>query len=183
MPLFEQFPYTNFHDLNLDQIAKKIGELETLTQSIKEMKILAANLQKQMDKINEKINEVEQLYATFVANIERRFNNLETSLMDDLNIFKAGIQTQINDFQGEIDALDDRLTDVLDNLPNEIIMTSPITGEQTNLINIINQLAGASKTESLTASEYDALALTASAYDAHNLTAYDYDWKGKTLLS
>ena len=64
----------------------------------------------------------------------------------------------------------------------EVLAINPYTGEMDTLENIINYIADAGKTDSLTATEYDALALTATAYDAYDLTAYQYDWEGKSLL-
>ena len=71
MPLFEQFPYTNFHDLNLDQIAKKIEELESLKQAIAEVNALAIALREEMNTVEGRIDAIEALYSTFV-NTDRK---------------------------------------------------------------------------------------------------------------
>lgn len=62
-------------------------------------------------------------------------------------------------------------------------MVSPFTGEMVRLEVVINELASLHKTDTLTASEYDAKDLTATYYDSLDLTAYDYDWNGKTLVA
>lgn len=182
MGLFEQFPYTNFHDLNLDALLKKVEELEALKQAIAEVNALAVELRAEMDVIKEQMAVLESLYTGFAAQIQQQFNNLAASMNDNFVLFKNDVQGQIDGFQGEIDDLEETLTNVLNNLPTEIEMLSPITGEMTDLVTIINQLANVGRTESLTAIEYDALAKTATAYDAYGLTAYQYDWEGKTRL-
>lgn len=62
-------------------------------------------------------------------------------------------------------------------------MVSPFTGEMVRLEVVINELASLHKTDTLTATEYDAKDLTATYYDSLDLTAYDYDWNGKTLVA
>lgn len=48
MGVFEQFPYTNFHDLNLDWIIEKIKEIEDFKESI------PGNIIDILDSINDK---------------------------------------------------------------------------------------------------------------------------------
>ena len=194
MPLFEHFPYTNFHDLNLDQIAKKIEELESLKEAIEEVKALEVELRAEMAAMTVRMDGIEELYNTFVATITTRFNELATSLRDDIALLEQQLQAEIADFEAVTDqrldsyeaslfALDARLTRVLNNLPSEIRMISPYTGQMSTLDVIVNELANGGRSDSLTASEYDALAKTATAYDGYQITAYQYDWSGKTILS
>ena len=193
MPLFEQFPYTNFHDLNLDQIAKKIEEMESLKQAIAEVNALAIALREEMTAVEGRIDAIEALYATFVNTITQRFNELDRSLRDDIAALEQDLQQQLADYEEQTDlrmdgfeaslfTLDARLTHVLNNLPSEIQIVSPYTGELTSRDVLIYQLANGGRSDSLTASAYDALALTASAYEAYNITAYQYDWSAATIL-
>lgn len=193
MPLFEQFPYTNFHDLNLDQIAKKIEELESLKQAIAEVNALAIALREEMNTVEGRIDAIEALYSTFVNTITQRFNELDHSLRDDISALEQDLQRQLADYEAQTDArmdgfeaslftLDARLTHVLNNLPSEIQIVSPYTGELTSLDVLIYQLANGGRSDSITASAYDALALTASAYEAYGMTAYQYDWDAANIL-
>lgn len=193
MPLFEQFPYTNFHDLNLDQIAKKIEELESLKQAIAEVNALAIALREEMNTVEGRIDAIEALYSTFVNTITQRFNELDHSLRDDIAALEQDLQRQLADYEAQTDArmdgfeaslftLDARLTHVLNNLPSEIQIVSPYTGELTSLDVLIYQLANGGRSDSITAGAYDALALTASAYEAYGMTAYQYDWDAANIL-
>lgn len=194
MPLFEQFPYTNFHDLNLDQIAKKIEELESLKQAIAEVNALAIALREEMNTVEGRIDAIEALYSTFVNTITQRFNELDHSLRDDIHALELDLQRQLADYEAQTDArmdgfeaslftLDARLTHVLNNLPSEIQIVSPYTGELTSLDVLIYQLANGGRSDSITAAAYDALALTASAYEAYGMTAYQYDWDAANILA
>ena len=194
MPLFEQFPYTNFHDLNLDQIAKKIEELESLKQAIAEVNALAIALREEMNTVEGRIDAIEALYSTFVNTITQRFNELDHSLRDDIHALELDLHRQLADYEAQTDArmdgfeaslftLDARLTHVLNNLPSEIQIVSPYTGELTSLDVLIYQLANGGRSDSITAAAYDALALTASAYEAYGMTAYQYDWDAANILA
>lgn len=186
MGLFEQFPYTNYDRLNLDAL---IVNIRTIKKQIEELD----DLPEQMTALNLKVNEIETLYNTFASDITAQFEDLKADNIETFNILKESIEAQFEllktDIQDQVDALsasvsalDTRLSHILNNLPSEVYMLSPFTGEQTSLENIIFELANTQRTESLTAGEYDALNLTASAYDAKNISAYNYDWNAKQLL-
>ena len=198
MGAFEHFPYTNFQDLNLDWILKQLKSLE---DDVKEVVELSKTWTEQVDYLNERMAKIEEenlklanLYNSFVQEVESRFNELERQQIDNFKVLKNQIenefyrlQLEVNEalslFNDRINYLDNKLDETLNNLPSLIVMTSPFTGEDDSLQNIIYDIVNSQKTGSLTASEYDNLELTASAYDNYDLTAYDYDWHGKELLN
>lgn len=60
---------------------------------------------------------------------------------------------------------------------------SPFSGVVKSVIDIIYEIAGYLRSDSLSASEYDAKGLTATDYDSRSVTAYNYDWHGKSVLN
>ena len=63
-------------------------------------------------------------------------------------------------------------------------MIDPFTGEMTDIRVIMSEIISAFiATDTLTATEFDALEYTASAFDATQITAYEFDFSGKTILS
>lgn len=64
----------------------------------------------------------------------------------------------------------------------QISVYDPTSGVYSPLQTVIDNLYGVSRTDALTASEYDELELTATNYDGYQLTAFNYDQNGKTLL-
>lgn len=198
MGAFEHFPYTNFQDLNLDWILKQLKSLE---DDVKEVVELSKTWTEQVDYLNARMSAIEEensklstLYNSFVQEVESRFNELERQQIENFEVLKNQIenefyrlQLEVNEalslFNERINYLDNKLDETLNNLPSLIVMTSPFTGEDDSLQNIIYDIVNSQKTGSLTASEYDNLELTASAYDNYDLTAYDYDWHGKELLN
>lgn len=197
MGAFEHFPYTNFQDLNLDWILKQLKALE---DDVKEVVELSKTWTEQVDYLNKRMAKIEEenlklanLYNSFVQKVESRFNELERQQIENFEVLKNQIENEFQRLQLEINEalslfnerlnyLDNKLEETLNNLPSLIVMTSPFTGEDDSLQNIIYDIVNSQKTGSLTASEYDNLELTASAYDNYDLTAYDYDWHGKELL-
>lgn len=195
---FTSYPWSNVHELNLDWLIRRIKEMavhiDELEAAKEEFDKTAAELRAEMAVMSGRIQELSILYENFVETVNARFASLQKSLEDDLDLYKQMLDAEIADFehetdvklgnmQTELDDLERTLYYVLNNLPSEIKMINPYTGEMDSLESIINYLANSGKTDSLTAAEYDALALTATAYDAAGLTAYEYDWNGKSLLS
>lgn len=197
MGAFEHFPYTNFQDLNLDWILKQLKALE---DDVKEVVELSKTWSEQVDYLNKRMEAIEDensklstLYNSFVQEVESKFNTLEQQQLENFEVLKNQVENEfyrlqleinqaLSSFNDRINYLDNKLDETLSNLPSLIIMTSPFTGEDDSLQNIIYEIVNEQKSGSLTAREYDNLELTASAYDNYELTAYDYDWRGKELL-
>lgn len=197
MGAFEHFPYTNFQDLNLDWILKQLKALE---DDVKEVVELSKTWSEQVDYLNKRMETIEEenaklttLYNSFVQEVESKFNTLEQQQLENFEVLKNQVENEfyrlqleinqaLSTFNDRINYLDNKLDETLSNLPSLIIMTSPFTGEDDSLQNIIYEIVNEQKSGSLTAREYDNLELTASAYDNYELTAYDYDWRGKELL-
>lgn len=75
MGLFEQFPYTNFHELNLDWILKKIKELDEKVDSIEDRILKQANAytDQQIAVLRRDFAELESDFAAFKSDINAKF--------------------------------------------------------------------------------------------------------------
>jgi hypothetical protein len=71
MGVFEQFPYTNYHDLNLDWILQKIKDalanVDTNNAKVKELDTKVTDMQSEIDVVNTAI----KLINTELDNIEK----------------------------------------------------------------------------------------------------------------
>lgn len=83
MGLFEKFPYSNFHELNLDWILAKIKELDEKVDSIE-------------DRI---LNEANAYTDKQIAVLQRDFNELE----DEFIVFKSDVNAQFAAYTAEQD--------------------------------------------------------------------------------
>lgn len=180
MPLINNFPYTDYHQMNLDYILKQVKQIEVLKAQVEEIS------GKYTDMYN-KVNEVSSLYENWTAYAVQVLTDYMTYMGENFDNLADVLG---NYLQAEIDRVNAELSDFglrVDHLENTVAaayyMDSPFTGERVPMQEVIYQLASLHTTDALTAAEYDAADLTAAAYDALDLTAYAYDWNGKTYIS
>lgn len=197
MGLYEHYPYTNFHELNLNWIIKEMAVIRSEMEDIREWKEgWEETLSDLNDKYVELVARYDQLEIDFQAFIRKvdadfenltsefvqRFATLQYNLEADISAFKNDIQFQVNGLSTQVQALDAKLDRAIDNLADSLKMSNPFTGQEEPISQIILQLASFHFTDAITAGEYDGLALTCTAYDAYAMTAYQYDTSAKTYL-
>lgn len=75
MGLFEQFPYTNFHEMNLDWILAKIKELDEKVNNIEDRILKEANAytDQQIAGLRREFAELEADFAAFKSDINAQF--------------------------------------------------------------------------------------------------------------
>ena len=214
MPLYDSpfgrnWPYTNFHDLNLDWILQKVQELdaevaevlawklswdETLNAITNELSILEGRVNDLSTQQANFIADVNQRFrdladrnaaeiAALIEDVDRRFNLLQMNVEGRLNQQDTLINNEIYTITAQVTALSNELENALNNLANTFEVINPITGEETTVQGALNALAALHAVDALTAGQYDAKLLTAAAYDALGLTAYQYDFQGGNYIS
>lgn len=172
---------SNYLD-NLTYSEFLLGILKKMNEVIE-----ASNAQQEfIDKFEK---EYEYLLAQFEL-LRSQFNSLadeiNESVTKQLEDFQESVNNQINLLQNYLiaysDANDQYLQDQIDSIQvGAINVIDPTTGILSPIQTVINNIAG-SNSNSLTATEYDALDLTATSYDGEEITAYDYDFNGKAIL-
>lgn len=173
---FEQFPYSNFHDLNLDWILSKVKEWAVQWE---ELKAVYEQFDHDLSDIYTEINTLKGYINNINSNIDIINNQLE---LVDMRItdLQAALNAYIDSSTLLIQDLQDRVATIEEYAVYE--MFSPFTGELVPIPEIITQLSYFHLQDALTAAEYDALEMTAAAYDAKDLTAIQYDSSARTLL-
>ena len=187
-----QFPYTDFHQLNLDVWIKKLKEAEANITDLQEQMsqivivtedhiqaminaaIASNNLvwAQQLTDLKAQITTEYKGYVTAQINALTVYIDNQDAYYDQLS--KGYAAAALSDAKAYVDA------EVLD----YTMMINPITGVYEDVRNVVDDIVTYFHTnDALTAAEYDALDLTASAYDAYDITAYDYDFSGKTILN
>ena len=175
MGLFEHFPYTNFHELNLDALMKIVGDLRAdIDGMLDEAKAYTDEIKKEVDiEMAAQITTVQLMIDQAQNNFDAQIEYIESLLDDYARAAKEYTDTEVANLKVYVD---DELAHVGINVLN------PVTGTYTSVQEAINSLFGLHTEDALTATEYDALNLTATVYDGKQLTAIDYDLYGKTLL-
>ena len=203
MGFINQFPYSDFHEMNLDWLIKQTkannDKIAYLEEEFSKIVIVTE------DHIQEMIN------ASIAANnitVYQAINQVKNDLIaaiNDLNTdltsrYKAYTDAQIALQKIYIDNQDvfyfneaktysdNNLVKAKDYTDSQVLdytmMINPITGVYEDVRKVVDDIVTYFHTENtLTAGEYDALDLTADDYDNYELTAYDYDFNGKTLLN
>lgn len=191
MSFINQFPYSDFHELNIDWLlneTKKLREnVNYLNEEFAKIQILtvdeinsminsaiATNNIEVYNRMIELKNQITSEYQSYVVN---QINQLKT-YVDNQDVYYDGLAKSYAD---NTLVLANQYTD--NKILNVTMMVNPITGEYDDVRNVVNDIVLYFHTENtLTAGEYDALDLTAQGYDSYDLSAYDYDYNGKILL-
>lgn len=203
MGFINQFPYSDFHEMNLDWLIKQTkannDQIAYLEEEFAKIVVVTE------DHIQEMIN------ASIAANnitVYQAINQVRNDLIaaiNDLNTdltsrYKAYTDAQIALQKIYIDNQDvfyfneaktysdNNLVKAKEYTDSQVLdytmMINPITGVYEDVRKVVDDIVTYFHTENtLTAGEYDALDLTADDYDNYELTAYDYDFNGKTLLN
>lgn len=187
-----QFPYSDFHEMNLDWLIKKTKELQdTTTWLVDEFNKIEVLTEEQIQAM---------INSAIAANnlvIAQQLADLKAQITTE---YQGWVQAQINQLTIYIDNQDVYYNGLAQNYANQAyldakayidaevidytMMINPITGEYEDVRNVVDDIVSYFHTaDALTAGEYDALELTASAYDAYEISAYDYDFSGKTILN
>ena len=187
-----QFPYTDFHELNLDWIINKMKELETtsayLVEEFAKIEVLTEDyIQSMIDRAIETNNLViAQQLIELKAEITTEYKGYVTAQINALTTYIDNQDVHYDQLAQGYAAT--ALSDAKDYTDAAVIdytmMINPITGVYEDVRNVVDDIVSYFHTgDALTAGEYDSLDLTAEAYDAYDISAYDYDFNGKTILN
>ena len=202
MGFVNQFPYSDFHELNIDWVIKQVKDnieaIKVLQEQMAQIEVLTE------DQINAMIkNAIDSnnviLYAA-MSDLKAQITSDYVSYCNEkIYDLKITLENQINQLKTYVDIQDTYYFDLAKTYSDNILvqakdytdqsvldytmMINPITGVYEDVRNVVNDIVEYFHTDgALTAGEYDALELTATVYDAYELTAYDYDFNGKNLL-
>lgn len=177
---FHNYPYTDFHELNLDWCITNIKKLLNYFEGLDELATITY--------VDESI---EALRAALQAAIDLKLN------ITDFDTFVSELQISLGSITGNIETLQQAtganaqaIIDTYNNLKNyidsqliDLKVINPMTGESEPIQLVLNYMANLLRDNALTATEYDGAELTATAYDALQLTAYNYDNYGKNYIT
>ena len=164
----------------LQMLRKFYQYLHELTKASKEMsddiytkhKPLSVSYNINIEEINQKIVEINELLVQYDMKIDRIKNELYVYIDDKIINLKNYVDSHDAYLQEQIEQIE----------VGKINIYDPTTGLYSPLQVVINNLYDMNRSNALTSSEYDALELTATEFDAYQITAREYDVNGKEIL-
>lgn len=205
MGLFDQFPYANFHEMNLDWIINEIiklrGVYDNLQKEIQDTIDFVNNFEKHADElIDERIAIQLSLYDQRINNLQKQIDDIVDELNKDdgvLGMLEA-MGLRIDDLQNQINNLNHMLNDEIFKLLNLMHeykhdIDTIIAGETAKLeqyiydnvtkldrLDVINPITGVFEDiqnvlNDIVAIVSNSYGITAGQYDSLHMTAFDYD--------
>lgn len=113
MGLWEHFPYTNFHNLNLDWIVTKVKELN---QKVTELDQWAQTHQGEYEVLLQRVNVIETEIDTFETQIRSEFDQLKAEQRAEFEALKAETTDIIN---REVTRLENEVNQAITELEND----------------------------------------------------------------
>lgn len=158
-------------------ILKKVNEVVAQTNSNTKF----------IDEYNGKIEQIEADMTSLKQDMLDFKGEVNATILAEFLRIKSELEalvaTALNQANAYTDALGERLSAEIEAITlGQIKVYDSSTGQLENLQVVIDNLFNLSRTDAITASEYDALDLTATSYDAYDLTASQYDNNAKSLL-
>ena len=125
--------------------------------------------------LSERVSSLEENSAT-KEDVASAINSLDEELKSLINeeysILKEYVDNQDENLQYQIDHFDIGNITILD----------PTTGLQSSIQTVIDNIYDQTRTDGISAAEFDALQLTAEGFDEKEITAFNFDQHSKTLL-
>lgn len=151
---------------DFDNIDLNFEELEQRINLVSERLTLMGN----------RVSSLEENSATkedLAGAIDTLDEELKALINEEYSVLKEYVDTQDENLQYQIDHFD----------IGNITLLDPTTGLQSSIQTVIDNIYDQTRTDGISAAEFDALQLTAEGFDEKEITAFNFDQHGKTLLS
>lgn len=106
--VWQQYPYTNFHDMNMDWILKTLNTVNHDINELNEWKAYReerdAWLDESIEDLNTKYEALVALYNTFVDEVNSRFDELSEQITDQVNTLEASVNARVTALETQINA-------------------------------------------------------------------------------
>lgn len=145
---FEQFPYSNFHDLNLDWIIGKIKEFNERLDTIREGILTAAN-----DYTDNQIAKFNASFTNEMAAFRRDYNTFVSQVNNTLKLYQTQLDLFDEELKNSIIGVNARtdlaikqnneyiIKEVQDNISSVLVVLDPFTGEIATIQEMVNYLS------------------------------------------
>lgn len=207
MGFFNRYPYSDYHELNLDWILSKINEfqknLDDLEDRVTQAAIAAAReyvdveiakVYQDFNVLVEQVGELTALFTEKTAELEHQFDAFTVSVQEQIvllnnrmNTFEQRVQNEITGINSTIDIkIQNNNEYILSHLEDELAKIKVInyfTGEKVTVQAMFNYLSELHLENPITYTELAAAELTYTAYAALNMTYTELAVKGNSFIN
>ncbi len=168
-------------------VQKNLNDVIELVNQLKEdfdnIDLNFDELQHEIDLMSERVYLVEQ-NITSLENTKADRTEVN-DLLHDLEVeLKQLITLNYNVLKEYVDEQDANLQYQIDHFDiGNITILDPTTGLQSSIQTVVDNIYDQTRTDGISAGEFDALELTASEFDAKEITAFNFDQHSKSLLT
>ena len=197
MSFMFKYPHTDYQELNLDYILKRIAEIENSIKTIKEqiegeifewVQEQLAPYEQQLNDLIIEVNNLSENVDATLASYDARITAIDNHVALEL----ANIRREIADNTAALSALMDLKIDnnnvyLLNQISQDVgslfTVVNPFTGEHVSIQNMIDILAQFHITDGITYQTMNTRALTYAQFNALNITYSDLLMHGHTLYT
>ncbi|MBO7131672.1 hypothetical protein J6V85_00165 [Candidatus Saccharibacteria bacterium] len=183
--MFNEYPYQNVNDLNLDYLLKRIKKIEDQIKGIKEeieaeiFTWVQEQLAPYEEKLNQLIKEVNDL-SEEVDDTLTAYDQRITDIEDAVNDFIAEVQRQLIEQANALSDLMDLkiennnitlMAEITENVGDLFVVLNPFTGTTVTIQQMIDYLSSLHINDGI---DYDTMNTRALTYNDFNALSIDY---------
>ena len=195
--MFNQYPYINENDLNLDYLLNRIKKVEESIQGIKESieGEIFAWVQEQLvpyeTELQNLINQVNAL-STNVTNTLAAYDLRITAIQNQVNAFILQVQQDLlNQANALSDLMDTKIANnnitlmaqITQNVGDLFLVIDPFSGQMVTIQNMVDILSNFHINDGIDYATMNSRALTYNQFNALNITYSDLLMHGNTLYT
>lgn len=197
MSFYNEYPYTDFHELNADFLLKRVKSIEEQIANIKEeiegeifewVQEQLAPYQEQLDALIKEVEDLQEETEETLAAYDQR-------ITDFVNTVNGALQQMRQDLINSIQAVNDLtdlkieqnntylLNEISQNVGDLFQVLNPFTGLMTSIQDMVDYLSAFHIVDGITYTEMNTRALTYATWNGLNMTYTDLTLHGGTLYN